>query len=273
MKNAMSVDLEDWFCVSNLNDVIPRQEWDRCESRVVRNAHQLLELFERHHVKATFFVLGWIADRFPELVREIERKGHEISVHGYFHLQLTGINPEEFENDLKQSIEAVRRADVHQQVIGFRAPSFSVVNTTLWALPILERHQIKYDSSVFPVRFHPDYGIPEAPLHPYSITGTIREFPMSCGRLFGARVPCCGGAYFRFFPYRLTRYLVKKCNGEGRPVVFYVHPWEIDPGQPKVKLPLGRRARHYYGLNDTYKKLEKLLDDFEFTTLKEVLEL
>lgn len=273
MKNAMSVDLEDWFCVSNLNEVIPRNEWDQCESRVVKNAHQLLKLFEAYNVKATFFVLGWIAERFPELIREIEDKGHEISLHGYFHLQLTRISQKEFEDDLKRAIQAVQRAGARQQVIGFRAPSFSVVKTTLWALPILDRHGMKYDSSIFPVGFHPDYGIPGAPLHPYSVTEAIREFPMSCARVLGRRIPCCGGAYFRFFPYRFTRFLMKKCNREGHPVVFYIHPWEIDPGQPKVKLPLVRRVRHYYGLDHTYRKLEKLLADFEFTTIQEVLEL
>lgn len=273
MKNAMSIDLEDWFCVYNLNQVIRREDWDKCELRVVRNTTRILDLFQKYNVRATFFVLGWIADNAPELVRQIEQRGHEIAVHGYNHLLITNAKPEEFERDLVEAIESLRRCGITGPLLGFRAPSFTVVEKTMWALPILAKHGIRYDSSVFPVGFHPDYGVPKASLSPFRISDDIVEFPLTCVEYFGKRFPCSGGAYFRLLPYLYTKTCIRKCNNEGRSAVFYLHPWEIDPDQPRMDIPLTKRIRHYYGLNKTERKLERLLQDFQFTTIREVLSL
>ncbi len=267
MKNALSIDLEDWFCAHNLG--IRIEDWENRELRVVPNARRILDLLEQHHVHVTFFVLGWIAERVPDLIQEIERRGHEIATHGYSHTLLTETRPEEFEVDLCRALE-VTRALVDQPILGYRAPSFTVTGKTLWALEILARNGIKYDSSVFPVRFHPDYGIPDAALSIHRM-GTITEVPMSVARVLGRNVPCCGGGYFRIFPYTATRWLMRRCNHEGRPVIFYVHPWEIDPGQPRMQLSFSKSFRHYMNLDKTLVRLDHLLDDFEFGPVREVL--
>lgn len=271
LKNALSIDVEDWFCVSNLDHVIDRADWDACELRVEASVARVLDLLDRHNTRATFFVLGWIADRVPGLVREIERRGHEIASHGYSHRMLTRLSPAEFEADLDRGLAALRKSGIRQEIVGFRAPSFTIVEGTKWALPILERLGFKYDSSMVPVDFHPDYGVPNGPLRPFHVTDGLMEFPLSCVELFGRRVPCCGGAYFRLLPYAFTRYGIRRCHADGRGIVFYFHPWEIDPGQPRMKLPLSKKIRAYYGLRRTEKKLERLLTDFQFTTIREVL--
>ncbi len=273
MKNAISIDLEDWFCVHNLIGIIKPSDWDSCELRVRASTERILRILEEKHTRATFFVLGWIAKRLPDLILELEARGHEIAVHGYNHLLLTEISPQEFEDDLMKALEAIESCGVKTRPIGFRAPSFTVVEKTKgWALPILEKLQFKYDSSVFPIGFHPDYGVADSPLNPYKITNDLYEFPMSCLELFGKRFPFGGGGYFRLFPYAYTKYCMRKVNETGRPTVFYLHPWELDPDQPRVKkLPLSKRIRHYRNLDQTEKRFVKLLNDFEFTTIREVL--
>lgn len=268
--NALSIDLEDWFCVHNLAHAIPREDWSRQEQRVVRNAERLLALFARRGVKATFFVLGWVAERSPDLVAEIERRGHEIATHGYSHRLLTEMTPESFDADLKRALEVTRRC-VRQPILGFRAPSFTVTQRTLWALDILVQNGIRYDSSIFPFGLHPDYGMADAPLGIHRLRDSLIEFPLSCARLLGRRVPCSGGGYFRLFPYAATKFLLARCNREGRPAIFYLHPWEIDPGQPRIKLPATKAFRHYFHLDKALERLDRLLTDFQFTTAKEVL--
>ncbi len=267
MKNALSIDLEDWFCANNLR--IPLSEWDHQELRVVPNTHQILDLLDAHHVRATFFVLGWIAEHAPDLVREIEQRGHEIATHGYSHTLLTEQTPAEFEADLCRALEATRRLAT-QPIRGFRAPSFTITSKTLWAIEILARNNIQYDSSIFPVGFHPDYGIPDAQLGIHRI-GAITEVPPSVARVFGRNLPCCGGGYFRVLPYAVTRYLLWRCNREERPVVFYLHPWEVDPGQPRQKLSRSKAFRHYANLDKTLGRLNRLLNDFEFGSIREVM--
>ena len=273
MKNAMSIDLEDWYCANNVTQVVKRENWSKCESRVHESTKKILNLLKKHDTRATFFVLGWIAERCPELIREIEQHGHEIGVHGYQHLLLTEITPLEFEKDLAIAIETLKNCGVAQRVIGFRAPSFTVVAQTQWALEILEKYEIQYDSSVFPLAFHPDYGCASAPLAPYKITPGIHEFPLSCLELGGIRFPFSGGAYFRLMPYAYTRYCIEKCNTGGRPMIFYIHPWELDAQQPRVELTWSKKLRHYHNLEKTEGRLEALLRDFEFTTVREVLHL
>jgi polysaccharide deacetylase family protein (PEP-CTERM system associated) len=266
-QNVFSIDLEDWFCVRNLSGVISRDDWERCESRVERNTFLLLELLAHHRVEATFFVLGWVAERHPDLVREVERRGHEIATHGYSHRLLTTLNPEEFRADLGRSLEVLARCS-SAPVRGFRAPSFSITRKTWWALDILRRSGIQYDSSIFPVGFHPDYGIPDAPLDAHRLPEGLFELPMSCAEVFGRKVPCSGGGYFRLFPYAVTRALMRRCNQQGRPVIFYLHPWEVDPEQPRVPLSPLNRFRHYNNLDRTAERLERLLGDFEFTSIR-----
>jgi len=273
MQNAISIDLEDWFCVHNLKGAIRREDWGACDLRVLQSTNRLLRLFEKHQTKATFFVLGWVAEQLPELIRELEDRGHEIAVHGYNHLLLTEITPREFDEDLARALEVIEQCGVRSRPVGFRAPSFTMVKTTKdWALPILEKYKFKYDSSVFPIGFHPDYGMVESPLSPYKITADLHEFPMSCLEVFGKRFPFSGGGYFRLFPYAYTKYCMQKVNEQGRPAVFYLHPWELDPEQPRVKnLSLSQRLRHYRNIDQTEPRLDRLLGDFEFTTIREVL--
>jgi polysaccharide deacetylase family protein (PEP-CTERM system associated) len=272
-RNIMSIDVEDWFCVYNLSPVFPFASWAACESRVERSMTRLLDLFDRHQVEATCFVLGWIAERHPDLVREIERRGHEVATHGYSHRLLTQMNEEEFRADLGRSLEVLGRY-VSQPVRGFRAPSFSVTRRTPWAGKVLRAAGLRYDSSVFPAGLHPDYGIADAPLEPYALEDGLLEIPMSCATLGRWRIPCSGGGYFRQYPYGLTRSLMRSCNAAGRPVVFYLHPWEVDPGQPRVKeIALSRRIRHYRNLEHTEERLERLMTDFRFTSIRRAVPL
>jgi polysaccharide deacetylase family protein (PEP-CTERM system associated) len=271
MKNVMTVDVEDWFCVYNLSRLIPYAEWDRCESRVEPSTLRLLELFRKHGVEATFFVLGWVAERFPDLVKEIERGGHEVASHGYSHRLLTFMEPEEFRDDLQRSLEVLAAATT-QEVRGFRAPSFSVTGKTLWAADILKESGIRYDSSVFPVGLHPDYGMPDANLAPYELVEGLTELPMGVAEVLGWKIPCCGGGYFRLYPYQVTRWLMRRCNAQGRAVMFYLHPWEIDPGQPRVaRLPWSKRFRHYNNLEKAEARLERLLSEFSFTSARTLI--
>jgi polysaccharide deacetylase family protein (PEP-CTERM system associated) len=266
-QNVFSIDLEDWFCVHNLSGVIKREEWERCQSRVERNTLILLNLLSQHNVEATFFVLGWVAERYPDLVKEVERRGHEIATHGYSHRLLTALEPQEFRADLERSLEVLARC-TSRPVRGFRAPSFSITRKTWWAVEILRSCGIRYDSSIFPIGFHPDYGIPDAPLSAHLLPEGVFELPMSCAEVFGRKVPCSGGGYFRLLPYVATRALMRRCNRQGRPVIFYLHPWEVDPEQPRVELPAVKRFRHYQNLDRTAERLERLLQDFQFTSVR-----
>jgi polysaccharide deacetylase family protein (PEP-CTERM system associated) len=271
MNNVMSVDVEDWFCVYNLSRLIPYADWDKCESRVERNTVRLLDLFGKHQLEATFFVLGWVAERFPDLVKEIERRGHEVATHGYSHRLLTFMGPEEFREDLQRSLESLAKT-ASQQVRGFRAPSFSLTRSTLWAVDILKQSGIEYDSSIFPVRLHPDYGMTDAALAPHQLAEGLTELPMSVAEVLGQKIPCCGGGYFRLYPYPMTRWLMRRCNQQGRPVIFYLHPWEVDPTHPRVEgMPWSKRFRHYNNLEKTEERLERLLGDFSFTSVRKLI--
>lgn len=268
--NVFSVDLEDWFCSHNFSRVIPRERWQECEFRVLGSTHLLLNLLAKHHVEATFFVLGWIAERAPHLVREIEAAGHEVACHGYSHRLLTEMTPHLFEEDLVRAVSTIQPL-IKRNLLGFRAPSFSVTAKTIWAFDILKGFGFRYDSSIFPIGFHPEYGMPQASLTIHDAAEDLVEVPLTCVEVARLRVPCAGGAYFRFLPYAITRRLFDHCNYLKRPIVFYVHPWEVDPGQPRVKLPLSKRLRHYYSISKTLTKLDWLLSDFRFTSVKRLL--
>lgn len=258
---VLTVDLEDWFQVYNFSRTIKFDDWENQEVRVVSNTNKVLSILDESNTKATFFVLGWVAEKFPELIREIHDKGHEIACHGYSHKPIFEMGRGEFAKDLDKSVDAIENA-CGVRPIGFRAPSFSVVKNTLWALDILREKGFKYDSSMVPTR-HPDYGIQGIPKKPFKIRGII-EVPMTT--TYGLPF---GGGYFRLFPYFFTRHLMKK----HKKPIFYVHPWEFDPDQPRHKLPLLKKFRHYVGLNSTEKKFRKLLKDFDSVRMDEFLKI
>lgn len=272
--NALTVDVEDYYHVSAFERRIDRADWDQYESRVTDNTRRILDLLDRRETKATFFVLGWIAQRQPELVREIHRRGHEIGSHSYWHRLIYELSPEEFRRDLRQSRAALEDA-IGEPVRAHRAPSFSITQQSLWAFDILAEEGFVMDSSVFPIR-HDRYGIPGArpDIHRLDTrAGPLWEFPMSVARLAGIKLPVGGGGYFRLYPIRWTLRLLRRINRlERRSFVFYIHPWEIDPGQPRLRA-CGwlSRARHYLNLASTEKKLDLLLGTFRFGRLSDVL--
>jgi polysaccharide deacetylase family protein (PEP-CTERM system associated) len=272
--NALTVDVEDYFHVQAFADVIAQDQWSQFPKRVEHNTRRLLEIFDRHHVRATFFVLGWVAEHCPSLVSEIASAGHEIGCHGYDH-QLIGKKDERgFREDLCRA-KAILEDLCEVPVECYRAPSYSVTNQTLWALDIVHREGFHYDSSIFPV-FHDQYGIPGAPRFPhYRSFGNgrqILEFPPSTLSLGGANFPMSGGGYFRLLPYGITAWAIRRINErEMQPAMFYLHPWEIDPAQPPVAGPWLSRFRHYHNLHSTEDKLTRLLEDFSWRTLTEVV--
>jgi polysaccharide deacetylase family protein (PEP-CTERM system associated) len=255
---ALSFDVEDWFCVRNMRQTIAREDWDRCESRIRVGTDFILKELSLRNRTATFFILGWIAERFPGLVREIASAGHEIGSHGYAHDPIDCLRPEEFALDLSRSREVLRSLS-RQPIAGFRAPSFSVTKKTWWALAEIARQGFTYDSSIFPIR-HPDYGIPDFPPGIQRIEGLI-EVPMTALRLRRFRVPVSGGGYFRVLPYGVSRRLVQAASAR-QPVVLYFHPWEFDPDQPRQRMPGLKRFRHYTGLGRNREKFRRLLDSF-----------
>jgi polysaccharide deacetylase family protein (PEP-CTERM system associated) len=272
--NAFTVDVEDYFQVTAFEKHIRREQWDEFESRVVPNTRRILQLLDRHRVKATFFVLGWVAHRHPHLVREIHACGHEIGSHSYWHRLIYRLSPEQFRDDLRQSRHALEDA-IGQGISAFRAPSFSITRHSHWAWEILVEEGFAVDSSVFPT-YHPTYGIPDAERGVHQIktaAGFLWEFPLAVIRLARVNVPVSGGGYFRAYPARLTARLLSSLNRKHRrPFVFYVHPWELDPDQPRMRA--GSRlakARHYLNLASTEGKLRLILERFSFAPLGEVI--
>ena len=273
MKNALTIDVEDYFQVSALEPSIPRSTWDACEYRAERNTDRLLAIFERNRVKGTFFVLGWIAERSPSLVRRIADAGHEIACHGYSHRRVYTQSAAEFRRETA-STKTLLEDVSGRAVLGYRAASFSIVRRSLWALDVLVELGFRYDSSIFPIR-HDLYGMPGAATAPSIVGapsgGTLAEFPMATASWFGQNVPVAGGGYFRILPYWLTRAGLRQINAQGRPFTFYLHPWEIDPGQPKVGARGFAKFRHYTNLRGCEERLERLLQDFRFTRMSDVL--
>jgi polysaccharide deacetylase family protein (PEP-CTERM system associated) len=271
--NAMTVDVEDYFHVSAFQDSVPRSAWDGLESRVVRNTERLLELFEEHGVRGTFFVLGWVAKRHPALVRHIAKAGHELASHGYGHRLIYEQSPAEFREDLRKS-RATIGAAAGVSVSGYRAPSFSITPRSLWALDVIREEGFEYDASVYPIR-HDRYGLPSSPRHFHTLeqsAGTLWECPGSTVRVAGVNLPIGGGGYFRLLPYAWTRWGISRVNHhEGRATVFYLHPWEIDPDQPRMPASRLSRFRHYTNLDLTEARLKRLVTDFRFAPLGELL--
>ena len=275
MKNAFSVDVEDYFQVGAFAKIISPKDWDKWTPHVVDNTKRILDILASapQPVKATFFVLGWVAERFPTLVPKIVRQGHEIASHGYGHQLVYTLTEEEFRNDVRMTRKLLQEQS-GQSVVGYRAPSFSIVKRTPWAHRILVEEGYTYDSSVFPI-YHDLHGNPDAPCEIHTIqteAGSIVEFPPAVITRFGKNIPTGGGGYFRFFPYFMTARWLKEINRLGKPFVFYIHPWEVDSDQPRIPgASLKSRFRHYVNLKRTAERLKRLLQDFSFTTVGEIV--
>jgi polysaccharide deacetylase family protein (PEP-CTERM system associated) len=274
--NAFTVDVEDYFHVAALSSAITRESWATHESRVERNTERLLALLADRGVRGTFFVLGWVAERSPGLVRRIAASGHEIACHGFSHQLIYQQAREEFR---EETLRAKRLLEdlIGEAVLGYRAASFSVTRDSLWALDTLIDAGFLYDSSIFPIR-HDRYGLPGAAPEPNRLSApsgrTLIEFPMSAARFLGVQVPVSGGGYFRLLPFWVTRAGLKQINERrGLPFTFYLHPWELDPGQPRFKVSALSRFRHYTNLARCEDRLRRLLGEFEFTSMREALRL
>jgi len=273
IQHFFTVDVEEHFQVSAFDRVVDRGRWGSFESRVARNVEVLVDLLAQHGATATFFVLGWIPEPRPEVVRAIVRAGHEVASHGYGHQRVMQLTPDEFREDVrrtKQILEDVAGVEV----IGYRAPSFSIVPGGEWAFDVLLEEGYRYDSSLFPIRRPGGYGYASAPRDPHWIdrpSGRLFELPLTTLRRGGLNLPASGGAYFRIFPYAFTRAAFAQCEARGLPGMFYVHPWEVDPEQPRIRAPLTARLRHYTGLRRTAGRLDRLLSTYAFTSVARTL--
>ena len=272
--NALTVDVEDYFHVAALAPNIHRDSWASRESRVVGNTQKLLAIFEQFDVRGTFFVLGWVAERHPQLVRDIAARGHEIACHGYSHRLVYEQSPEEFYAETLRAKNLLEEI-TGSAVVGYRAASYSIVRESLWALDILVELGFAYDSSIFPVR-HDRYGIPNAERVPHRLATlngkSIVEWPLATARILGCRLPVAGGGYFRLLPYWLSRWGLASINRrESQPFIFYLHPWEVDPEQPRVSASWLSRFRHYTNLGKCEERLRRLLGEFRFGSARDGL--
>lgn len=269
--NALTIDVEDYFHCSYFQSQGSVSDWDRYESRVVDNVERTLRVLAEERVTATFFVLGWVAERYPDTIWKIKRAGHEVGTHGYAHQLAYRLTPEAFLDDLRRSVKLIEGI-TGEKVLGHRAASFSIVEASLWAVPLLKQEGLQYDSSIFPTA-HDYYGIPSANRAPFQFPHGLWEFPMTVFDLFGRSWPVGGGGYLRLYPYWLTRWAIRKVNGEGRPAVVYLHPWETDPRLPHIPSSLRTRFRHRVNLGKTVQRLRLLCRDFSFGPLRTILSL
>lgn len=270
VRHHFTVDVEEYFQVSAFEGIVPRESWSGFESRVHASMDVLLSLLARHETRGTFFVLGWIAERFPDLVRQLVDGGHEVASHGWDHRRVTHITPDEFRASVADS-KSLLESITGERVLGFRAPSFSIVPGLEWALDILVEEGYSYDSSLFPVRRR-GYGYAGARTEPHLLerpAGTLMEFPPGTLRLGGLVLPAGGGAYFRLFPYSVVRTALATASQRAENATFYIHPWEVDPEQPRLSVNLATRVRHYGGLRRTLPRLERLLSEFHFGPIRE----
>jgi polysaccharide deacetylase family protein (PEP-CTERM system associated) len=268
--HVMSVDVEDYFMVEAFAGSVSRSSWPQWSSRVVANTERVLDLFDRYQVKATFFFVGWIADKFPHLVRDVHARGHELACHSYWHRTVYSLTPQEFRSDTRDAVRAIEDA-AGVMVRGYRAPSWSITRDCMWALDILAEEGFLYDSSIYPI-IHDLYGVPGGQRFPHDLKCKngmpLKEYPPTTVRLFGQNFPAAGGGYLRILPLAYTRWVFRQFEDSYRErVVVYFHPWEIDPAQPRIHDKLKSRLRHYSGLNKTMSKLEFLLSRYRFDTL------
>ncbi|HET9440608.1 MAG TPA: XrtA system polysaccharide deacetylase [Longimicrobiales bacterium] len=267
-----TVDVEEYFQVSALEPYVERAQWESLPSRVCASTEALLDLLDSKQMRGTFFVLGWIAERYPALVRDIAQRGHEVASHGTDHRRVTFLTPSEFRGSVRDSKQILEQV-TGQKVSGYRAPSFSIVAGREWALDILAEEGYAYDSSLYPVR-RSGYGYRAALPHPYVIrteSGPLMEFPPATLQMFGAKLPAGGGAYLRLLPGLLVRSALQQAQARGYPATLYIHPWEVDPDQPRVAVPMLTRIRHYGYLERTYPRLRQLCERFSFRAIADSL--
>jgi polysaccharide deacetylase family protein (PEP-CTERM system associated) len=267
-----SIDVEEHFQANAFDRVVSREDWDRQPSRVEGNTERLLDLLGRTGARATCFVLGWVAERHPALVRRIAAEGHEVASHGWWHRRIGSLTVQELRQEVRDS-KRILEDLTGTPVLGFRAPSFSITPGREWAFDVLLEEGYTYDSSLFPIR-RPDYGYPASPVIPHEIrrpSGVLLEIPMATARVFGMRIPAAGGGYLRQLPYALIQRAARDAVARRRPGMFYIHPWEVDPGQPRLPVGVVTRLRHYGGLEKTLGHLERLLTEFRFTSVAEWL--
>jgi polysaccharide deacetylase family protein (PEP-CTERM system associated) len=268
--NILTIDVEDWYMDTDIST------WASYEDRVVESTNKILKILDESNTKATFFVVGYVAEHFPELIKDIKDRGHEIGTHGYSHTSIRRQTPSEFEEDLLKSVRILEHI-TKDKIRGHRACEFSIDEKTAWAIDILKKNGLKYDSSIFPAKTHL-YGVPDAPLYPYHITSSsikmndpeddFLEIPLSVYKLpiVHKNIPVAGGFYLRLLPYWFIKHAMKKSNKKGHPAIIYIHPWEIDPKQPRIK---ELKWYHYYRLSSTERKFKKLLKDFKFSSIQE----
>ena len=275
LENAFTIDVEDFYQVEAFSSTIDRKDWHSFESRVVANTDSILDQLDAHGISATFFVLGCVAQQHPEVVRNIAQRGHEIASHGMSHKLIYRQEFDEFERETRDS-KALLEDLSQQEVLGYRAATYSITKKSLWALDVIAETGFVYDSSIFPIT-HDRYGIPEADTVPGTIRtpggATIVEFPISTVKTRFFNIPVAGGGYFRLFPYTLTRMGLRQINSRNQEFMFYLHPWEVDPGQPVIpNIGITTRFRHYVNISKCRQRLNRLFEDFRFTTMRGVLE-
>ncbi|SBT05559.1 Polysaccharide deactylase family protein, PEP-CTERM locus subfamily [Candidatus Propionivibrio aalborgensis] len=270
IRNALTIDVEDYFQVSAFAPYIPREQWSARACRVERNVDRILQMLDMHETKATFFTLGWIAERYPHLVRRIVEGGHELASHGYGHQRASDLTEAAFSTDIESAKKLLEDLSGHR-VKGYRAPSFSIGESNLWAFDCLERAGYSYSSSIYPIR-HDHYGMPDAPRFAHQVRAGLLEVPVTTARFFERNWPASGGGYFRLLPYAMSRWLLQSVNRQDRQsAVFYFHPWEIDAGQPRVEgVNAKTRFRHYVNLHRTEGRLQRLLADFNWGRMDEI---
>ncbi|WP_150913200.1 XrtA system polysaccharide deacetylase [Marinobacter halotolerans] len=271
--NALTIDVEDYFQVAALAEAVRREDWHSMEYRVEANTNRLLELLDRHNTRATFFTLGWVAEKSPQLVRNIQKAGHEVASHGYSHQLIYNQTPEVFRDETRRSKQILEDI-TGEPITGYRAASYSITNQSRWALDILAEEGFVWDSSIFPVH-HDRYGMPGTPRWPHRLKTDqgheLAEFPLSTLKFPGYTLPIAGGGYFRLFPYWFSRWGLGSINRQGQPFVFYLHPWEVDPEQPRLDVKWFSRFRHYNNLDVCEHRLDQLLGHFRFTAMGDVL--
>ena len=268
MLNILTFDIEEWFQVDCFFNLIPVKSWSDQQSRVVESTLKILHLLQRYGARATFFFLGAVADRHPQLVEKIVAQGHEIATHGYAHQRVYHQSPEEFEEDLRYSIQILKNIS-GRPILGYRAPFWSITSQTEWVWDILKRNEIRYDSSIYPISL--SHGMPKARRFCHRVNGGIIEMPLSTVRLLHTNVPIAGGFFLRAFPSWFTSWGVRKINLDGYPAVVYAHPWELDPAHPKLSVDLKTNVLHYAFLRETERKLTQLLSGFRFGSIRDYL--
>ncbi len=275
LRHILSVDVEDYFQVEAFAGSVTRESWPNWPSRVVDNTRRVLDLFDQHNAKATFFFMGWVAERFPDLVRDAHSRGHELACHSYWHRTVYSLTPQVFREDTRRARDVIEQVS-GARVLGYRAPTWSITKDCLWALDILAEEGFRYDSSIYPIQ-HDLYGVPGAKRFPYTFTCgngmTLREFPPATVRFAGMNFPAAGGGYLRIFPYAYTEWVFRHFEEKDHQrVVVYFHPWEVDPEQPRIKDKLKSRFRHYTNLSQMQGRVSSLLKNHSFQSFRDLLE-